>query len=137
MTVQPLPRQWCKEKLTVDRVRVYLLGVNYSLQSDRQFLVTFEEKSTLTMTTLLVVVFGGYFVLVLGPAAASPDRQDAAVGLVIGATIVLALLATASHIVLALLQTESFWIAQALLGAWVLAEVSKGVAKLVLYRRGA
>ena len=40
-------------------------------------------------------------------------------------------------IVLAMLQTETFWIAQALLGAWVLAEVSEGVAKLVLYQRGA
>jgi Na+-transporting NADH:ubiquinone oxidoreductase subunit NqrE len=140
--------------------------------------MTFEEKSTLTMTLLLLTVFGGYFALALGPVAASPSRQDAAFGLVIGATVVLAILTTVSHIVLALinrkqasarqdergrlialrserlsgyilavgmfagivlamLQTETFWIAQALLGAWVLAEVSEGVAKLVLYQRGA
>jgi Na+-transporting methylmalonyl-CoA/oxaloacetate decarboxylase gamma subunit len=71
--------------------------------------MTFEEKSTLTMTLLLLAVFGGYFALVLGPVAASPSRQDAASGLVIGATVVLAILAilaTVSHIVLALINRK-------------------------------
>lgn len=139
--------------------------------------MTFMEKSTLMMTLLLLVVFGGYFVLVLGPVAASPDRQGAFTGLMIAATVVLAIFAAVSHIVLAvlfrtqataghderdrfialraerlsgyilavgvfggivlaMLETAPFWIAQALLAAWVLAEVSEGVAKLLLYRRG-
>jgi hypothetical protein len=51
--------------------------------------VTFIEKSTLTMTLLLVVVFGAYFAWVLGPVAASPDRQGAFTGLFILATILL------------------------------------------------
>lgn len=140
--------------------------------------MTFVEKSTLTMTLVLVVVFGWYFALALGPVAASPDRQGAFTGLVLAATVVLAILAAVSHIVLALLfhrqantahderdrlialrserlggyilatgvfggivlamlETTPFWIAQALLACWVLAEVSEGVAKLLLYRRGA
>jgi hypothetical protein len=34
------------------------------------------------------------------------------------------------------MQSDTFWIAQALIGALVLAEVTEGVSKLVLYRRG-
>jgi len=34
--------------------------------------VTFQEKSAVTITSILVVVFGAYFALVLGPVAASP-----------------------------------------------------------------
>lgn len=139
--------------------------------------MTFTEKSTLTMTLLLGVVFGAYFALVLGPVAASPDRQGAFTGLFILATVLLTILAAGSHIVLALLfraqadaaqderdqfialrserlsgyilavgvftgivlamlDTAAFWIAQALLAAWVLSEVSEGVSKLVQYRRG-
>ena len=33
-----------------------------------------------------------------------------------------------------LLQVHPFWIAQALIGAWVVAEIGGGVTKLVLYR---
>ena len=139
--------------------------------------MTFIEKSTLTMTLLLLVVFGAYFILVLGPVAASPDRQGAFTGLFILATILLTSLAAVSHIVLAvlfrtqanaahderaqlialrsqrlsgyilavgvfagivlaMLDTATFWIAQTLLAAWVLAEVSEGISKLVQYRRG-
>lgn len=139
--------------------------------------MTFIEKSTLTMTLLLASVFGVYFVLVLGPVAASPDRQGAFTGLMVAATVILTILSVLTHIVLALafreqanvgnderdelialrserlsglilavgvftgivlaiLDTASFWIAQALLAAWVIAEVSEGVRKLVLYRRG-
>jgi amino acid transporter len=141
-------------------------------------MMTFVEKSTSTTTLLLAVVLAGYIALVLGPVAASPDRQGAFTGLVIAATVVLAILATVSHIVLAavfrrqadathderdrlialrserpggyilavgvfagivlaMLETATFWIAEALLAAWVLAEVSEGVTRLVLYRRGA
>ena len=39
-------------------------------------------------------------------------------------------------IVLAMLNADAFWIAQALLAAWVLAQVIEGVTTLVLYRRG-
>ncbi len=139
--------------------------------------MTFIEKSTLTMTLLLVVVFGAYFALVLGPVAASPDRQGAFTGLFILATILLTSLAAGSHIVLAvlcrreansarderdqfialrserlsgyilavgvfagivlaMLDAAAFWIAQALVAAWVLAEVSEGISKLLQYRRG-
>jgi len=139
--------------------------------------VTFIEKSTLTTTLLLVVVFGTYFALVLGPVATSPDRQGAFTGLVVAATVVLTILAAVSHIVLAvlfrtqantahderdrlialrserlsgyilavgvfagivlaMLETATFWIAQALLAAWVLAEVSEGISKLIQYQRG-
>ncbi len=138
--------------------------------------MTFIEKSTLTTTLLLVVVFGAYFPLVLG-VAASPDRQGAFTGLFILATILLTSLAAGSHIVLAvlcrreansarderdqlialrsarlggyilavgvfagivlaMLDAAAFWIAQALVAAWVLAEVSEGISKLLQYRRG-
>lgn len=36
---------------------------------------------------------------------------------------------------LAIIQAETFWIAQVLIGALVLAEITEGVIKLVLYRR--
>jgi hypothetical protein len=139
--------------------------------------VTFIEKSTLATTLSLVVVFGAYFALVLGPVAASPDRQGAFTGLLIAATVALTILAAVSHIVLAvlfrtqanagpnerdrlialrserlsgyilavgmfagvvlaMLETTAFWIAQALLAAWVIAEVTEGTSKLIQYRRG-
>lgn len=140
--------------------------------------MTFQEKSALVMTSILLLVFGAYFVLVLGPVAISDERQYAFTGLVIGATVATAILAAASHVVLALvfrsqasagqderdrlialrservsgyvlavgifagivlamMEADTFWIAQALLGAWVLAEMAEGALKLVLYRRGA
>jgi hypothetical protein len=36
---------------------------------------------------------------------------------------------------LAVVQSDTFWIAQALIGALVLAEVVEGIVKLVLFRR--
>lgn len=139
--------------------------------------MTFIEKSTLATTLALVVVFGAYFALVLGPVAASPDRQGAFTGLLVQATVALTILAVVSQIVLAvlfrtqastgqderdryialrserlsgymlavgmfagvvlaMLDAAAFWIAQALLAAWVIAEVAKGTSKLILYRRG-
>lgn len=140
--------------------------------------MTFTEKSTITMTAVLLVVFSVYFALVLGQYATSSDRQAAFTGLTVAAVVVLAVLAAVSHIVLALAfraqavssrderdhlialrsgrlggyvlavgvfasivlamaDASAFWIGQVLLGAWVLAEVARGVAALVLYRRGA
>lgn len=138
--------------------------------------MTFQEKSILTMTGILLVVFGSYFALVLTVIADAPDRDLAFTGLLLGAVVVLAIVAAASHvalavvfrawaesdedergqlitlraeriarfmlatgvcagIALAVMQTDTFWIAQALVGALVLAEVLEGIAKLVLYRR--
>lgn len=140
--------------------------------------MTFQEKSALTMTSILLLVFAVYFVLVLGPVASSAEREFAFTGLVIGATVVTAVLAATSHVVLALvfrsqasagaderdrlialrservsgyilavgmfsgivlamMRADAFWIAQVLLGAWVVAEITGGILKLVLYRRGA
>jgi hypothetical protein len=39
-------------------------------------------------------------------------------------------------IALTMIGTDRFWIAQALIGALVIAEVTEGAAKLVWYRRG-
>jgi hypothetical protein len=139
--------------------------------------MTFEEKSTLTMTGILLLVFGWYFTLVLGPIADSPAREFAYTGLMVAVVILLVILATVSHIFLAILfrkqvnayderdrfialrseriagyvlaagvfagigltmvRTDAFWVAQALIASLVLAEVTDGVIKLVLYRRGA
>jgi hypothetical protein len=137
--------------------------------------MTFQEKSTLTMTAILVLVFGWYFTLVLGPIAGSPAREMAYTGLMVAVVVLLVILAAVSHAVLAIafrsqanadderdrlitlrseriagyilaigvcvglamMQSDTFWIAQALIGALVLAEVTEGVIKLVLYRRGA
>jgi hypothetical protein len=38
---------------------------------------------------------------------------------------------------LAMVRADRFWIAQALIAALVIAEITSGVVKLVLYRRGA
>jgi len=139
--------------------------------------MTFQEKSTLTMTAILVLVFGWYFTLVLGPIARSPAREVAYTGLMVAVVVLLVILAGVSHAALAILfrsqanvdderdrlialrsgrvagyvlvtgvcagiwlamiQSDTFWIAQALIGALVVAEVTEGVTRLVLYRRGA
>jgi hypothetical protein len=138
--------------------------------------MTFQEKSALTMAAILVVVFGGYFALVVGEIAATPDRDVAYTGLLAGVAVVVTILAATSHVVLALLfrsqanahderdrlielrserlagyvlalgvwtgiglamaQVDAFWIAQALIGSLVAAEVLEGIVKVTLYRRG-
>lgn len=138
--------------------------------------MTFHEKSAVTMTTLLAVVFGGYFVLVVGVVAHSPGREPAYTALALLASAVLAILAAVTHVILALafwsqanayderdrfvvlrseriagyvlaagvftgiglamVQVDRFWIAQALIAALVLAEITDGIIKVVLYRRG-
>jgi hypothetical protein len=65
--------------------------------------MTFEEKSTLTMTGILVLVFGWYFTLVLGPVAGSPAREVAWKGLMVPVVIFMIVLATVSHIILAIM----------------------------------
>jgi predicted membrane protein len=64
--------------------------------------VAFPEKSALTMTGILVVVFGFYFVLVLGPIAdtPAPGRGFAGAALMILAGVVVTILAAVTHIVL-------------------------------------
>ena len=139
--------------------------------------MTFQEKSALTMTALLTLVFGSYFALVLGMVAGSPEREIAYTALMTVAVVILAVLATVSHVILALLsrsdanayderdrlvdlrservggyvlavgvfagiglamvRADRFWIAQALIAALVVAEITSGVIKLALYRRGA
>jgi hypothetical protein len=139
--------------------------------------MTFQEKSTLAMTGIVALVFGWYFALVLGDVASSPARDIAYTGLMVPVVILLVILATVAHILIALLapgeanahderdrligllgqrsaryvlavgtvagltlamfEAETFWIAQTLLGALVLAELTEGVAKLILYRRDA
>ncbi|MGB7982846.1 MAG: hypothetical protein WCF36_18850 [Candidatus Nanopelagicales bacterium] len=139
--------------------------------------MTFQEKSTLTMTATLVLVFGWYFALILGPIAGSPEREIAYTGLMVAVVIVLVILAAVSHAVLAIVfrsqansdderdrfialrseriaayilavgvcagiwlaivQSDTFWIAQALIATLVLAEVTEGVTRLTLYRLGA
>jgi len=141
--------------------------------------VTFQEKSALTMTGILVVVFGLYFALVLGPVAGAPApaREFAFTALMILASVVVTILAATTHIVLAIVfrsqvnahderdrlidlrstrvaayilatgvfagiglavvQADRFWIAQALIAALVIAEITDGVVKVALYRRGA
>lgn len=139
-------------------------------------MMTFQEKSTLAMTGILLLVLGSYFTLVFTVIAASPDRGLAFTGLMVVAVVMLVILAAVSHIVLAVVfrawadsgedergrfirlraertgryvlavgvcagiglavvQTDTFWIAQALIGALVLAEVVEGIEKLVLFRR--
>jgi amino acid transporter len=129
------------------------------------------------MTGLLVLVFGGYFAVVLGPVAGSPAREIAYTALMGVATVALTFLAAVSHIVLAIVfrsqvdahderdrlidlrstrvaayilaagvfagiglavvQADRFWIAQALIAALVVAEITDGIVKVALYRRGA
>lgn len=64
--------------------------------------MTFQEKSILTMTTILLVVFGWYFTLILGPIASAPDRDEAYTGLLLAVVVLLVVLAVVSHVVLAL-----------------------------------
>ncbi|MEU8664310.1 hypothetical protein, partial [Actinoplanes philippinensis] len=61
--------------------------------------MAFPEKSALTMTGILLVVFGFYFAVVLGPVADAPPpgRQVAGTALMVVASVVVAILAAARH----------------------------------------
>lgn len=139
--------------------------------------MTFQEKSAITMTTILVVVFGGYFAPVLAVIAETPDRDLAYTGMLVGIAVLVTILAATSHAILAVLfrsqanvcaerdrlvglrseqiagyvlalgvfagialaiaQTDTFWIAQALIASLVVTEVLEGIVKVVLHRRSA
>ena len=66
--------------------------------------MTFPEKSALTMTAVLVAVFGWYFWLVLGPiAGAGTPARDFAYTAVMGVALAaVTVLVTVSHIILAI-----------------------------------
>ena len=66
--------------------------------------MTFPEKSALTMTAILLAVFGWYFWLVLGPIAGvgSPAREFAYTAVMGVALAMVTVLATVSHIILAI-----------------------------------
>jgi hypothetical protein len=66
--------------------------------------MTFPEKSALTMTAILLAVFGWYFWLVLGPiaGAGSPARDYAYTAVMGVALAAVTVLATVSHIILAI-----------------------------------
>ena len=66
--------------------------------------MTFPEKSALTMTAVLVAVFGWYFWLVLGPiAGAGSSAREFAYTAVMGVALAaVTVLATVSHIILAI-----------------------------------
>jgi len=61
--------------------------------------MTFKEKNTLTMTAILVLVFGWYFTLVLGQIARSPARDVAYTALMAGVVVLQVILAVVSHVV--------------------------------------
>mgnify|MGYP001801485062 CR=1 FL=1 len=63
---------------------------------------TFQEKSAVTMTAILIAVFGGYFALVLTEVAETPDRDIAYTALLAAAAVVVTILAATSHVLLAL-----------------------------------
>jgi hypothetical protein len=72
--------------------------------------MTFHEKSTLAMTSILVLVFGWYFALVIGEIASSPAREIAYKGLMVPVVILLVILAAVAHAVIAVAsptQTDS------------------------------
>ena len=137
----------------------------------------FQEKSAIVMTAILIVVYGAYFALLGLWLTSTPADEITYQPLLVIVVVPLAILAAASHIVLALLNPKEanqyderdrlvtlrserlsgyvlalgvfigivlamlevtwFWIANALMLAWVLAEIVDGVTKVVLYRRGA
>ena len=136
----------------------------------------FQEKSAIVMSAILIVIYGAYFALLGLWLKSAPADEIAYQPLLVIVVVPLAILAAASHIVLALrdpkeanqyderdrlvaLRSERlsgyvlalgvfvgillamfevtwFWIANALMLAWVLAEIVDGVTKVVLYRRG-
>lgn len=64
--------------------------------------MTFQEKSTVAMTGILVLVFGWYFTLVLGQLASTPAGEIAYQGVMIPVIILLVVLAAVAHGVIAI-----------------------------------
>lgn len=64
--------------------------------------MTFQEKSTLAMTGILVLVFGWYFALVLGQVASTAPGEIAYQGVMIPVIILLIVLAAVAHAIIAI-----------------------------------
>ncbi len=64
--------------------------------------MSFNEKSSLAMLTIIGVVYGWYFLLVFGQVADTPAREIAYRGLLLVSVVTLIVLAIVSHIVLAI-----------------------------------
>lgn len=64
--------------------------------------MSYEEKSTVAMTTILVVVFGAYFTIVGTRLSDSPARDVAYLGLMVPAVLALVVLAAVTHAGIAL-----------------------------------
>ncbi len=139
--------------------------------------MSFQEKSAITMTAILVTVYGVYFAIVGSWLGTSPVDEIPYQPLMVAVVVPLTILAIVSHIVLALVDRKGananderdrlislrservggyvlavgvfaglvlamteqpgFFVANALMLFWVLAEVVDGVFKIYLYRRGA
>ena len=88
---------------------------------------------------VILAVLGHIVVALINPKEANAyDERDRLIDLRgerIGAYVLA--VGVFAGLVLAMVESAQFWIAQALLFAWVLAEISDNVSKLVLYRRGA
>jgi hypothetical protein len=65
--------------------------------------VSFQEKSTWVMLLLVTLVYGTYFVVVMGDVAAMPEvREIAYRGMMLATVVILTVLAAGTHIVLAI-----------------------------------
>lgn len=101
--------------------------------------ITYQPLMVLTVVLLVVMlVVGQVAIAVSKPAEAGErDERDQLIdlrggnlgGYVLAVGVFLAL-------VLAMVRVDQFYIANVLLLWWVLAELTSGVAKIVLYRRG-
>ena len=101
--------------------------------------ITYQPLMVLTVVLLVVMlVVGQVAIAVSKPAEAGErDERDRLIdlrggnlgGYVLAVGVFLAL-------VLAMVRVDQFYIANVLLLWWVLAELTSGVAKIVLYRRG-
>jgi hypothetical protein len=84
--------------------------------------VSFQEKSAIAISGSLVLVYGAYKLITL--------RSERVGGYVLAVGVFIGL-------VLAMAEFPHFYIAHALLLAWVLAELTDNVLKVWRYRRGA
>ena len=66
--------------------------------------MSFQEKSNLAMAAVVSVVYGGYFITVLGWAADESVRDIAWKPTFIGTVVTLIVLATVAHIIIAILR---------------------------------
>jgi hypothetical protein len=64
--------------------------------------MTFQQRRTLAMTAILVLLFGWYFAIVLGQLASTPASEIGYRGLMIPAVLLLVVLAVVVHTVLAI-----------------------------------